>query len=153
MLGCDFVFSGQRAAEQLCQIARLVKSLNGGEDQFDGPFGGVAFGYQRIGQTQSTDHQVRVRRLAAVDLALHVLPFHDHGVGGKELEFLGHVLAVNVGHAHFRELHVKLIAQKSRQRNFQLRVGKEEDLFALQQMAVFGVLQIPVWQLWEAQVL
>ena len=63
----------QRAAEQLSQISRLVVALNRREYQLNGPFGGHAFGFQRIGQTKAANHNVWPRRTAAVKLVFNVL--------------------------------------------------------------------------------
>lgn len=64
----------QWTGEQLGQIAGLVVAVDRGEHQLNGPFGGQALGFERVGKAQAADHDVRAFRSASVQLVFHMLP-------------------------------------------------------------------------------
>jgi hypothetical protein len=130
--------AAQRAGKQLGQVGGLLVAVDGREDQLDGPLGGQAFGFQRVGQAQAADGDVGAEGAAAVELAVHILAFAQRGAGGQPGQFLRQVLAVQEGRAHLGELHAQFTRQEAGDGQFKLRIRKEEDALASQRFALAG---------------
>ena len=73
---------------------------------------------------------------AAVELFFHVLAFAQAGASGQPSQLGGHVVAVQIRGTDLDQFHAQLAVQKTRQRDFELRVGEKEYAFALQQGAL-----------------
>ncbi len=117
-------------AKQLGEVGGLLVALDRREHQFDRPFGRHALGLQRIGEAEPAHHEIGPRGAAAVELPVDVLPFAQRDVRRQQLEFLGEMLAMQIGRADLDQLHRQFARQKARQRNFELRIGKQEDALA-----------------------
>ena len=98
----------QRPREQFCEVGRLVVTLDRSEDQFDRPFSRDTFVLERIGQAQSADDEIRLRRPAAGQLLVDILSFAQTRIGRKHFQFRGKVLAVQVRRTDFHQLHRQL---------------------------------------------
>ena len=97
-----------------------------------------ALGLQRIGQAQAADHQVGPRGAAAVELLVDVLALAERVPAGSSVKFGGQMLAMQIGRADLDQLHAQFARQEARQRDFELRVGKEEDPLAGELRAMRG---------------
>ncbi len=120
----------QRSREQAGQVGRLVEALDRREHQFDRPLGGHAFGLQRIGQAEATDHQVRRGGAAAIELPVDILAFAEHGAGRQPGQFLRKMAAMQERRADFDQRHAQLAMQEAGDRDFQLRIREEEQALA-----------------------
>lgn len=67
--------AAEGAGEEAGEVARLFVEMDGREDEFDRPFGGVAGGFQRIRQAKAADGEVGPQRGVAVKLQIDVLTF------------------------------------------------------------------------------
>ncbi len=130
--------AAQGAGEETGKVAGLFVEMDRREDEFDGPFGGVAFGFQRVREAEAADGQVRGRRALAVELLFHVLPFGDDGTGGEEVEVGPDKAFVQVGGADFHRSHAAFAGQEAGERDFELAVGEEEDGLAAQFLRLGG---------------
>ena len=65
----------KRPHKEASQITRLVVALNRRENEFDRPFGRVAFGFKRICETQTTHNKIRRSGAAAIKLRFNILAF------------------------------------------------------------------------------
>ena len=74
--------TAQRTGKQRCQVGDLFAHVDRREHEFDGPFGGQTFGFQRVGKAKATNRQVGARGAHAVELQVNVLAFGDHRAGG-----------------------------------------------------------------------
>ena len=70
--------------------------------------------------------------MTTVELVFHMLALGDVRAWGQQGQFLGHEFAMQIGCSDFVEHHTQLAAEKTCERNFQLRVGEEKDFFAFQ---------------------
>jgi hypothetical protein len=92
--------------------------LDGGENQFDGPLGRQALGFKRVGQAQTTHHDVGGSGVTTIELVFHMLALGDMRAWGQQGQFLGHQLAMQIGRSYFIQHHAQLAAKKTRKRNF-----------------------------------
>ena len=66
--------------EEFGEVARLFVEVDRGKDELDGPFGGEAFGFERVGKAKATDRQIWLRVARPIKLLLNVLPLGDAGL-------------------------------------------------------------------------
>ena len=110
------------------EVARLVVTVDRREHEFDRPFGGEAFRLERIGEPKAADHEIRLLGTAAVQLALHVLPFAEPRAGGQLADFLGEVLALQIGRSDLDGLHAEFERGEARRRHAGARESARESL-------------------------
>jgi hypothetical protein len=122
----------ERAREEFGEIGRLLVALHRREDEFDRPLGGDALGLERIGEAQSADGEIGLRRAAAIELASTSWPsLSMANAGGSSASSSPD--AGDAGRAcRPRPLHAEFARRKRAIGIFELRIGEEEDALALQ---------------------
>ena len=104
--------------------------MHRGEDQFDGPFGGEALGFERIGEAQTADGQIGSLSAGAVQLQIDILPFGQGGAWGDEVEIGADDRFVNKRRSDFEGRHAAFAGEETGQWNFELAVGEEKERLA-----------------------
>ncbi len=130
--------ANQGTGEQPGEVRRLLEELNRREYQFDRPLRRQAPSLEWIRQSQTADHEVRLRRQTAVQLIFDVLTFHHGGAGGQVFDFSRKMRPVQERGADLAQFHAHFVRQEASQRYFQLRIGKEEYFLARELVPVAG---------------
>ena len=106
--------------------------MDGCEDEFDGPFGGQALGFERVGEAEAADREIGAGGAGAGELAVDVLAFADLRAGGQKVEVRADERIVDVGRADLDRGHAAFAGEEAGERDFELAVGEEEDGTAVQ---------------------
>ena len=112
--------------------------MHGGEDQFNRPFGGKPFGFQRVGKTKAAHGQIGAGGAGARQLLVDILAFGNHRPLGQQRQFRCQQIPVQERGTHLDGSHAAFAGQEPGQRNLQLAVGKEEHRFSAKRFACGG---------------
>ena len=104
--------------------------MDRGEHEFDGPLGGEAFGFERVGEAEAADGEVGAGGPRAGELQVDVLTLGERRAFGEQGEVGCHQVAVQEGRSDLDRRHAAFAGQEAGEGNFELAVGEEEDRLA-----------------------